>query len=104
MVLQNFEIIDITKENDIIFSSTFEISDKHFRKDSFCDSHPSGSNTTTATTSEHDGWHGTERQLCIIEKSEIAVVNLRNEDNQHYMNLSWEDIHFKDKIAIDAVN
>lgn len=39
----------------------------------------------------------------IMEDIEIAMTKLRKEADEHYVNLSWEDIYLKEKAANDAV-
>ncbi|KAI9484022.1 MAG: hypothetical protein EXX96DRAFT_606944 [Benjaminiella poitrasii] len=99
--LRNYQNDDrYCKERRFVFLSTSEISTEHFRDNPPCDS---VSTTSTASTTNYDGWRKSERKLRIMEDIEIAVTKLRKEADEHYVNLSWEDIYLKEKVANDAV-
>ncbi|KAL7333921.1 hypothetical protein PS15p_202764 [Mucor circinelloides] len=108
LVMYNLDVIqlmtDITKEDDILFTSASPILNSRFREDSpeSNDSRESRDVISHSTESESNThWEDKERKLRILEKIDIALGKFNDEKYGIFVNPIWEDIFFKEQVASD---
>lgn len=91
MIIRNFEIIklmtDIAKEDNLIFLSFSLTPDICYRDDS-----PHSSQSSSSSSSSSQEWSIQERKARIMQKIDDAIAIFN--DNNEYLDYSWEDIVF----------
>ncbi|CAO3663902.1 unnamed protein product [Rhizopus stolonifer] len=88
-VIQNFEIIkliiDIAKEDDLVFLSSTLTPNTIYREDS-----PLSSSSSSISSLSSQNWEAEERKIRILQKIDAAITGFT--ENNEYVAYSWEDI------------
>ncbi|CAO3663906.1 unnamed protein product [Rhizopus stolonifer] len=89
IVIQNFEIIkliiDIAKEDDLVFLSSTLTPNTIYREDS-----PLSSSSSSISSLSSQNWEAEERKIRILQKIDAAITGFT--ENNEYVAYSWEDI------------